>query len=266
MPFRLAWSTDLHLNFLTDDEVRTFCSRLRQIDTDVLVISGDIAESSSLDHYLTLLVRELEFPVYFVLGNHDFYRSSISRMRRKVAALVEQESLLRWLTAMEPVELVDGVGIVGHDGWADGRLGDYDNSEVLLNDYLLIDELSGLTDRGRKRQLAALGDEAAAWVRQVLPPAVERFQRLYFVTHVPPFREACWHEGGISNDQWLPHFASGVMGEALTEVIGPRPDCEVTVLCGHTHSRGVVQILPNLVVRTGGAVYGSPTVEELIEL
>ncbi|MFM7113065.1 MAG: Eco57I restriction-modification methylase domain-containing protein, partial [Planctomycetota bacterium] len=38
-------------------------------------------------------------------------------------------------------------------------------------------------------------------------------------THVPPFREACWHEGELSDDQWAPHFTSVVMGDALRAVI-----------------------------------------------
>jgi hyaluronate lyase len=34
-----------------------------------------------------------------------------------------------------------GTALVGHDGWADARLGDLDSSVVVLNDFLLIDEL-----------------------------------------------------------------------------------------------------------------------------
>ncbi len=37
-----------------------------------------------------------------------------------------------------------------------------------------------------------------------------------------------------------------------------RPDRNLTVLCGHTHSDSVEQILPNLTVRTRFASYGQP--------
>ena len=39
--------------------------------------------------------------------------------------------------------------MVGHDGWADGRYGDYDRSDVILNDYLKIREFRpmGFADR-----------------------------------------------------------------------------------------------------------------------
>jgi hypothetical protein len=44
------------------------------------------------------------------------------------------------------------------------------------------------------------------------------------------------------------------------------PDRNMTVFCGHTHSSGVAQILPNLLVKTGGAVYGKPQIQELIRV
>ena len=36
------------------------------------------------------------------------------------------------------------------------------------------------------------------------------------------------------------------------------PDCQFTVLCGHSHGEGVAEMAPNLVVRTQGAEYGQP--------
>ena len=84
------------------------------------------------------------------------------------------------------------------------------------------------------------------------------------LTHVPPFREACWHRGRISDDDWLPHFACRVVGEVLREAMAAHPECEMTVLCGHTHSAGEAQILPNLRVLTGGAEYGRPEVQRVL--
>ena len=44
------------------------------------------------------------------------------------------------------------------------------------------------------------------------------------------------------------------------------PERTMTVLCGHTHGAGYVRILENLEVRTGGAVYGVPELQEILEL
>ena len=169
-----------------------------------------------------------------------------------------------YLTQTGVVALTEETGLVGHDGWADGRLGDYARSEVLLNDYLLIEELSGLNMDDRLERLHALGDEAAAHFRALLPEALGRFRRLIVLTHVPPFREACWHRGRGSDDEWLPHFSCRAVGEVLAAAMVAHPECEMTVLCGHTHSPGEVHILPNIRVLTGGAEYGRPQLQRVL--
>lgn len=83
--------------------------------------------------------------------------------------------------------------MIGHDGRADGRLGDYARSQVLLSDYRLIEELAGLDKEARRARLHAFGEEAAAHLRALLPEALRRFRRVIVLTHVPPFREACRH-------------------------------------------------------------------------
>jgi hypothetical protein len=83
---------------------------------------------------------------------------------------------------------------------------------------------------------------------------------------VPPLRDACWHEGQISNDEWLPHFTCKAMGDVILEIMRATPQRKLTVYCGHTHSSGICQPLPNVTVHTGIAKYGMPTVQEIIEL
>jgi 3',5'-cyclic AMP phosphodiesterase CpdA len=263
---RLAWATDVHLNFVGADEIRQFAARVGELGASALVLSGDIGEAATVVAFLEALATEAGVPIYFVLGNHDFYRGAIRRVRQRVVEACTRRDDLIWLGGRGAVALTPTAGLLGHDGWADGRYGDYDASTVLLNDYLLIDELSGLTKNARRRQLELLGDEAGAYVRQHLPDAAERFAKVLFVTHVPPFVEASWHEGGLSGDLWLPHFACQATGDALLDVARAHPSCDITVLCGHTHGRGVATVLPNLTVRTGGATYGSPAIEELIDL
>ena len=80
---RLAWFTDLHLNFLSDHQAEAFCTSLASTEADYFVISGDIGEARSLEHYLRLLESSLQRPLYFVLGNHDFYGGSIEFEREK---------------------------------------------------------------------------------------------------------------------------------------------------------------------------------------
>ena len=137
---KLAWATDIHLDHAGESARRKFCQSVNE-QADALVITGDIAESRILGSALTALATLTERPVYFVLGNHDFYRGSIAGTRRQVGHVVSDTEGLVYLSQSGVIELTPSTALVGHDGWADGRLGDLDRSEEILNDFLLIDEL-----------------------------------------------------------------------------------------------------------------------------
>jgi Icc protein len=263
---RIVWLTDIHLNFLLVQQVDSFLESVVQLQPDVVLVGGDIAESHNLCQYLQQMQAAIAAPIYFVLGNHDYYHGSIAETRKRVADFCRQYPRLHYLTREDVAQLTEHVGLAGHDGWADGRLGDYPRSLVVIHDSKLIAELAPLDKEGRWKVLQALGDEAAAHVRQVLPLAFERYRDVVFLTHVPPFREACWHEGRLSDDQWLPHFTCQAVGQAILECMAARPHNRLTVLCGHTHGHGETQPLSNVLVITGGAEYGRPEIGRVLEL
>ena len=99
-----------------------------------------------------------------------------------------------------------------------------------------------------------------------LPMALAKYDRVFFATHVPPLREACWHEGRISDDHWSPHFTCLAMGQALLEVMRDFPAKQLTVLCGHTHGAGECRPAPNIEILTGGAIYGVPELVRTFEV
>jgi 3',5'-cyclic-AMP phosphodiesterase len=261
---RFAWCTDIHLNFAKPDALAEFLHRLRATEADVVLLGGDIAEATDVVQYLGLLDSQLQRRVYFVLGNHDFYFGSISHVRDEVRALCARREQLVYLTDAAVVELAEQVALVGHDGWADARIGDYERSMIMMNDYKLIQELAGVSKEQRWPLLQALGDEAAAVIRRVLPQALARYESVYLLTHVPPLREACWYNGAISNDEWAPHFTCKAVGDAILEIMPDYPERSLTVLCGHTHGCGEAHPLPNVWIYTGAAVYGFPAVNRVI--
>jgi hypothetical protein len=216
-----------------------------------------------------------------VLGNHDYYGSSLASVRERVRRLHESNPETIWLPAARIVPLSDRTALVGHGGWADARLGDYARSDVLLNDYVIIDEFADLLSgppiaagvllheaarEARRRLLNRLGDEAAAHLDDVLPEAFRDHEQVVLATHVPPFREACWYRGKPSDDDWLPHFSCRAAGDVMRRVMEDRPDRRLLVLCGHTHGSGEVEVRPNLRVVTGGATYGRPALQQVLEV
>jgi hypothetical protein len=173
---------------------------------------------------------------------------------------------LRWLPEVGVVALTPRTALVGVDGWGDGRAGNGWKTHVVLNDQTYVGDFHGLRTKEIFDRLAALGEESAAIVREVLPRALDAHERVVMLTHVPPFRESCWHAGRISDDNWLPHFTCVAVGEACREIMARRADRSLEILCGHTHGGGEAQLLPNLRVRTGAAEYGHPRVAAVIEV
>ena len=268
---RLAWLTDIHLNFMDATERRRFLESVKE-QADVVAVSGDIGESHDVVKYLQEIDEVIQKPTYFVLGNHDFYRGSIAETRVRVAELAGESKHLNYLTAMGVAELTPATAIVGHDGWPDGRLGGYENSEVILSDHLLIAEISqwyenySLNKHGLKETLTNLADEAARHFEAMLEEAAGTYPNVIAVTHVPPFREASWYQGKVSGDDYLPYFACKVVGDVLGRTMQAYPQSNLLVLCGHTHSGGELQVLDNLQVLTGEARYGQPVIQQVFEI
>ena len=254
---RLAWATDIHLDFARPEVYSAFLDSLASDDCDAVLITGDIGEAGTWKRHVAAIETRAAKPVWFVLGNHDYYRSSIAGVR----AGARDKG---WLPGRGVVLLSEETALVGHDGWADGRLGDYVGSRVMLNDYLLIADLVSPSRFVRQARMRELADEAAAHFRHWIPAAAQRRRRILVATHVPPFRDACWHEGRISDDEWLPHFSCAAVGDALLDAADTYPEHEFTVLCGHTHGSGYVRMRPNLEVFTGGAEYGDPIVQRVL--
>ena len=278
---RVAWATDIHLDFLADEQVRAFAATLAQERPEAVVLSGDLSHAELLEHHLRLLLGVLGCPIYFVLGNHDYYGSSIVDVRHAVTELCARRSRLRWLPACGVVSLSEQTALIGCDGWADARLGDPAGTTVVLNDFFHIAELAATldphvraapallraSDRGPlHRALHELGDVEAARCDPLLTAALATHPHGLVVTHVPPFAAACWHEGHLSDDNWLPYFTCAALGEVLRAQALAHPERTLTVLCGHTHGAGEAQIEPNLRVLTGGAVYRRPQLQRVLRL
>ncbi len=266
---RLGWTTDIHLNFVSLAAWEVFIEQVLAAKLDAFLLTGDISESEDVTWQLRRLLDTLDVPIYFVLGNHDFYHSSIAQVRKQIQQLCEFEPRLHYLTTSDPdgwLQLSDGWVLCGEDGWADGRIGDYYGSPVRMNDFRLIHDLEHLEPQARLRKLRRLGVESALRLYKQLHRASQVAKRLLVLTHVPPFRESCWYEGRQTNDDWAPFFVCSAVGWALKRFCRSHPLHQVRVLCGHTHHEGLAEIMENLVVWTGPAEYGTPRLCGILDL
>ncbi len=263
---RLVWTTDPHLNHVPLLEWDRWIGSILSRRADGVVISGDVSEGDDVAFQLQRISESLNLPIYFVLGNHDFYQCSIAQTRRRVIEVSRDHPQLFYLTDLDAMELSEGVFLVGEDGWGDATIGDYEGTLVKLNDFALIDDFRLTDPICWKRLLQQQGKESAERLEHKLAALPADARAVIVVTHVPPFREACWYEGRTTDDSWAPFFVCGEVGEVLRSTVQSRPNCKLTVLCGHTHSDGIARLSENLVVYTGAARYGQPAVEGLLQI
>ena len=92
--------------------------------------------------------------------------------------LCDEVPSLHWLPGAGVVELAPDVGLIGHGCWADGRMGDFLLAPDKINDYFHIDELMNIAPADRLARLNALGDDAARYLRETLPRALDAYEKV----------------------------------------------------------------------------------------
>lgn len=266
----LCWLTDIHLNFLSEKERFVFYEQINKKDCAGILIAGDIADAPSLNLILKEMVQALQKPIYFVLGNHDYYHSEINEVKTEIETLCSNNSMLHWLPKEKFVLLNKDTILLGQDGWADGRYGDYQNSSIVLNDSRLIYDLFSQSILGKNKlldKMQELADIDAQALQDDLSNSItEETKKIILLTHVSPFEGSCWHEGEISAPDWMPFFTSKAIGDVISQAAQDHPTIDFLVLCGHTHSSGIYKPLPNLLVKSGKAEYYKPEIQGIIEI
>jgi 3',5'-cyclic AMP phosphodiesterase CpdA len=259
---RVAWATDLHLGHARPPALAALLAEVAGSDADVLVLAGDTGTAGTVRSWLTRLAAAFGRPVYFVLGNHDYYGGDIAGTRDRVRDQGARTTDLAYLWDTGVVPLSDQSALVGVDGWGDARYGNWSGSAVALNDFILIHDLAASRNRaGLTERLRRLGQESADLLESRLALALGQYDHVLVVTHVPPFAECAWHQGGLSDADWVPYFACQAVGDVLLSAAASNPRRSIVVVCGHTHGGGRVAVRPNLLVLTGEADYGSPRLQ-----
>jgi len=269
---QLLWATDVHLDHVGHPGAAfQFARALRRVHptSQGLLLTGDIAEAPTVLSIVRDVQKGFEGPVYFVLGNHDYYGSSFSavdaHLNKKLSA---SDGSPHWLRR-GPVWLSDDTVLLGNGGFYDGRNGDQ-QSNLELTDFRKIEELFNAQDESRRRLFSVMAQRADALVAELaqqMEVTLRQGPRVVVIaTHIPPYREAAFYKGEHSNNQFAPFFSSQVMGELLTKLASENEQTRFLILCGHTHGSGRYQPRTNLEVVTGAARYGAPDLAGIVEL
>jgi len=265
---QLDWITDPHLDHISEKDLLGFLDCLHKRPSDALLVTGDIAESRSIYEFLGLLSGAYQRPIYFVLGNHDFYGAPIPATKQKVRSVCANvpPGILNWLTESPVIHLNPHTVIVGHDGFYDGQLGDGRKTTLSMMDFNTrhgIPELyQALTTRGNDRLfdlIRAMGQECTDFLEAQIDLALTPdIKRILILTHVPPFHESSLFRGKISDSQSVPFYVNKSLGDMLRRKSAQHPDVQFRVHAGHTHGPCYYQAEVNLSVQVGSARYEKP--------
>jgi predicted phosphohydrolase len=256
----MLWLTDLHLDRATQGQRTRLFRQMRDEEADAAVITGDISDAENLTRDLGDLGRVLAGkPVYFLLGNHDFYGSSFAEVDGAVAEMLAQQSNLHHLGHGEVVPLSADKALIGHRGWPDGRAGVGHRSGVISQDREMIGDLRYLSHHATFDLMRELGRVSASYFRDLLPYALQCYSHVLVATHAPVLEQAALYNGKRCGGDFLPHFVNTSAGGVLVGIARHHPRSRVTVLCGHTHSAARVRGGANLEV-----LVGAPGVTRLV--
>lgn len=273
---RLGWITDPHINFCTVITKNKLYESINKQNLDALVVTGDVAEGDIVRGVMLDMQQHVTCPIYFVLGNHDYYNMSIERVReimREVFSCdkddLPKQNRAIWLPAVgqqDFVELTPDVALCGHDGWYDGGYANWFTSRVIMSDYQVITEFKYLYPALLFDKLQELAKESADYVYNVLPKAFETHNTVYLATHVPVFPENAVYNGNVSDNNWMPHFSNKHMGDAILDVMSDYPTKQLVVLQGHSHGKANFHPTSNVTSLTGFARYRQPMLNNIFEI
>lgn len=257
---RLGFATDIHIDHLVDDKGyarQRGCGRYIAEGLDALIIGGDISTGVHFKDHFTAFCKGAGIPVYFVLGNHDFWDAPDAVVR------VTAASFPGYLDQAGVVELAPAVGLVGRSGWYDTLTGNPFDSPIKVNDWHRVERLipAWRIPQLLQQECRQWASEEAEKARIDLEKAAAAYPRVFFVTHFPCFTKACWDEHGrpdVEENGWWPWSIDTTLGHVLLEVTAKHPQVDFTLLTGHTHGGGRTQLTTNLTCISGKARDGVP--------
>lgn len=240
------WATDIHLNYFSDEYISNFGKSLaKDYKAKGLIISGDISLGNKLERNLKTLSDAVQMPIYYVLGNHDYWYSSFAEIDALVDRLSSDSGLIDLNKSI--VKINDSTALTGFTGWYDCKFGKI-NPEVKMSDWIKIsdyldqDYLNVSINRSNKYldfkdRLSTIKDSG--------------FDNQIIVTHFPPFEKLI-----KGKKEAKPFYGSSIAGDTLLSI--KNQYSKIVCLSGHTHNRATYQV-GNLSCYVGEACRGKPS-------
>lgn len=239
---KIIWYSDTHLNRLLPWNRFLFVKRVKSQKADGLFLTGDISHGLSINSDLQYLAEKLDIPIYFVLGNHDYYLRSMDKVHDQLLNLTSKYSNLHWLTNSQVLSLNKKTAVIGAEGWYDASLGDPEYLKYTL-DWLLIKDFRKLSNfKERLAKFKELALNSADLISKKLEESFENHKITYILTHYPAWEQATRDVGTYMEKFWLPYNVNLTMGRAIEKVVKKHKKKRVIVLSGHLHCQSTIMV------------------------
>ncbi len=259
-----AWITDPHFDLISLIELVRFGEKLNNFDG--ILISGDISDAGHVTEHLTFLSKFCAKPIYFTLGNHDFYNSDFLTVKKNIDNLVSDRPNLNYLSHSDIIEISPGTALIGHDGWYGADWVEPLTSLVFSWDWFFIHDFKKLLDNEQRLQkVKDLTVQAAEIIEARLKKAIEKYSTVFLLTHIPPWPDLTsgWK---LLDRFWTPYNSSKCISDKIKNVMDQNPNKQLIILSGHTHIERKVKISPNIELRVGGVQTGKTQIQEVFTI
>lgn len=263
---KFAWITDPHFDFISKPQFINFALDLEEQNLAGLILTGDISNGLNIKKHLVWLQRIVGCPVYYVLGNHDRYRSSFAEVN-KITTEINSANLLYLSRESKPITLCPKVALIGNDGWYDAYYRIPKTPIIFLLDWYFIKEFKeAKSNQDRLKFARQLAHDAAMHIAKNLLEALKEHDLIFLATHWPPWPEQYPNWFGLAEKFWMPYNSSKIMAETLVNIMDQYPNKKLMVLGGHTHRKRIEKISHNIELQIGGVLRGMPEVQSIITL
>lgn len=246
------WATDIHLNYFTDEYICNFGKALaKEYKAKGLIISGDISLGNKLERNLKTLSSAVQMPIYYVLGNHDYWYSSFSEVDHLTDKLSADNSLIDLNKSL--IKINEDTILIGFTGWYDCRFGKI-NSEISMSDW---SKISDYKDQDPISVSQKRSSFYSSFKERALSLQDLGVKNQIIVTHFPPFEKLIKGKKDAK-----PFYGSSDSGNMLL-ALGNHYN-KLICLSGHTHSKASYH-LNNLSCYVGEACRGKPSLAGIID-
>lgn len=248
----LLWATDLHLNYFSDEYIINFAKSIKEQykSASGLIISGDISIGTRLEKDLKNLLYGIQLPIYYVLGNHDYWYLSFNEIDKICSNLDKYNGLFNLNKCV--IDIGDDKIISGFNGWYDCRLGSI-NNDYFMNDWVKILDFANKNpiEISQNRSFLSFGFKERILKNDYIN------KNIIVVTHFPPFKTLIKNKNDIKC-----YYGSSDSGLILNDL---KPFFKkIICLCGHTHSKAKL-IKDNLYCYVGEACRGKPSISGFVD-